>query len=46
VTQTAGGTGTPTALDVDVTLTFAADAAAPASEALSAHAVDVTPGCP
>jgi hypothetical protein len=45
VTETAGGVGMPSALDVDVTLTFAADAA-PASESLSAHAVDVTPGCP
>ncbi|HLK89139.1 MAG TPA: hypothetical protein VKZ18_04540 [Polyangia bacterium] len=44
VTQMAGGLGTPTALDVDVTLDFAADAA-PSSEALSAHAVDVTPAC-
>jgi hypothetical protein len=43
----AGVAGRPSRFNVDVTLTFAAnDAGAPASERLSAQAVDVVGGCP
>jgi hypothetical protein len=46
VTIAAGGTGSPTAVNADLTLTFPPnDAGVPTTELIRANDIDVTPGC-